>query len=58
MYIGRIADQLNEPLEMNGEDLDAWLKKLKRIIDPPAVKPAESADKGKEGNGSEEKKKE
>ena len=35
----RIADQLSEPLEMSGEDVDAWLKKLKRIVDPPAPKP-------------------
>lgn len=49
----RIADQLSEPLEMNGEDVDAWLKKLKRIVDPPAPKPIEK--EGGEGDGEKKK---
>ena len=47
----RIAEQLNEPLEMNGEEVDAWLKKLKRVVNPPPpVKPT-----GKDGETREEK---
>ena len=47
----RITDQLNESLEVSGEELGSWLDKLKKSINPL---PSTNAPVGKEGKTEKE----